>query len=167
VIELYGRSTARARECKLLTGIDDHSRFVVLATVLATPSAREVAEAFTAAMRRYGVPSEVLSDNGGQFTGRFIKPLAMLVDMERVVHIPIHVSELIAANPMPLVGRPKLANSDITPRYGRPTFDRSGAQVRAQCRHLATVVTISGAINAMNIDRVGEYSRRFILQGYQ
>jgi hypothetical protein len=29
------------------------------------------------------------------------------------------------------------------------------------------VVTISGAINAMNIDRVGEYSRRFILQGYQ
>ena len=68
-----GLPLADGRECKLLTGIDDHSRFVVLAAVLATPSAREVAEAFTAAMRRYGVPSEVLSDNGGQFTGRFIK----------------------------------------------------------------------------------------------
>jgi transposase InsO family protein len=63
-----GLPLADGRECKLLTGIDDHSRFVVCATVLATPSAREVAEAFTAAMRRYGVPSEVLSDNGGQFT---------------------------------------------------------------------------------------------------
>ena len=46
-----GLPLADGRECKLLTGIDDHSRFVVLATVLATPSAREVAEAFTAAMR--------------------------------------------------------------------------------------------------------------------
>jgi anti-anti-sigma factor len=49
------------------------------------------------------------------------------------------------------------------PRYGNPTFDCGGAQIRAQCRHLATVVTISGAIDAMNIDRVSEYSRRFIL----
>jgi transposase InsO family protein len=75
---------ADGRECKLLTGIDDHSRFVVLATVLSTPSAREVAETFAAAMRRYGVPSEVLSDNGGQFAGRFIKPLPVEVLFERI-----------------------------------------------------------------------------------
>jgi transposase InsO family protein len=79
-----GLPLADGRECKLLTGIDDHSRFVVIATVLATPSAREVAEAFTAAMRRYGVPSEVLSDNGGQFTGRFIKPLPVEVLFEKI-----------------------------------------------------------------------------------
>ncbi len=79
-----GVPLADGRECKLLTGIDDHSRFVVLATVLATPSAREVAEAFTAAMRRYGVPLEVLSDNGGQFTGRFIKPLPVEVLFEKI-----------------------------------------------------------------------------------
>ena len=42
-------------------------------------------------------------------------------------------------------------------------FDCGGAQIRAQSRHLATVVTISGALHALNIDRVGEYSRRFIL----
>jgi transposase InsO family protein len=79
-----GLALADGRECKLLTGIDDHSRFVVIASVLATPSAREVGEAFTAAMRRYGVPSEVLSDNGGQFTGRFIKPLPVEVLFEKI-----------------------------------------------------------------------------------
>jgi transposase InsO family protein len=62
------------RECKLLTGIDDHSRFVVIATVIAVPSGRAVCEAFLAALRRYGVPAEVLTDNGKQFTGRFTKP---------------------------------------------------------------------------------------------
>jgi len=79
-----GVPLADGRECKLLTGVDDHSRFVVVATVLATPSAREVAEAFTAAMRRYGVPAEVLTDNGGQFTGRFIKPLPVEVIFEKI-----------------------------------------------------------------------------------
>ena len=79
-----GLTLADGRECKLLTGIDDHSRFVVLAAVLATPSVREVGEAFIAAMRRYGVPSEVLSHNGGQYTTRFIKPLPVEVLFERI-----------------------------------------------------------------------------------
>ena len=42
---------ADGRECKMLTGIDDHSRFVVIAAVLAVPSGRAVADAFLAAMR--------------------------------------------------------------------------------------------------------------------
>jgi anti-anti-sigma factor len=46
---------------------------------------------------------------------------------------------------------------------GNPTFECGGAQIRAQCRHLATVVTISGEIDAINIVRVNEYTRRFIL----
>jgi transposase InsO family protein len=53
---------AGGRECKLVTGIDDHSRFVVIATVVAQPSARAVCQAFTEALTRYGVPSEVLTD---------------------------------------------------------------------------------------------------------
>ena len=32
-----GLPLADGRECKMLTGIDDHSRFVVIATVLAAP----------------------------------------------------------------------------------------------------------------------------------
>jgi len=66
---------ADGREFKMLTGIiDDHSRFVVVAAVLAVPSARAVADAFLKAMRVYGVPSEVLTDNGKQFTARLTKP---------------------------------------------------------------------------------------------
>jgi anti-anti-sigma factor len=43
------------------------------------------------------------------------------------------------------------------------TFDCGGARIRAHCRHLATVVTIRGEINAINVDPAGEYIRRFIL----
>ncbi len=75
---------ADGRECKLVTGIDDHARFVVMATVVAEPSARAVCAAFTAAMSAYGVPSEVLTDNGKQFTGRFTKPYPAEVLFERI-----------------------------------------------------------------------------------
>jgi transposase InsO family protein len=75
---------ADGREAKVLSGIDDHSRFVVIATVLAVPNGRAVCEAFTAAMAAYGVPSEVLTDNGKQFTGRFTKPRPAEVLFERV-----------------------------------------------------------------------------------
>jgi transposase InsO family protein len=75
---------ADGRECKLLSGIDDHSRYVVCAALLAVPSGRAVADAFTAAMKAYGVPAEVLTDNGKQFTGRFTKPRPAEVLFERV-----------------------------------------------------------------------------------
>ncbi len=75
---------ADGRECKMLTGIDDHSRFVVVSAVLAVPSGRAVADAFLKAMRVYGVPAEVLTDNGKQFTGRFTKPRPAEVLFERV-----------------------------------------------------------------------------------
>ena len=48
-------------------------------------------------------------------------------------------------------------------RYGNPAADCDGAQIRAQCRHLAIVVTISGEINDSNMDRVRQSVRRFIL----
>ncbi len=75
---------ADGRECKVLSGIDDHSRYVVCAAVLAVPSARAVADAFTAAMKAYGVPAEVLTGNGKQFTGRFTEPGPAEVLFERV-----------------------------------------------------------------------------------
>lgn len=40
----------------MVTGIDDHSRYVVIAQVLAVPNGRSVCAAFVAAMDRYGVP---------------------------------------------------------------------------------------------------------------
>lgn len=79
-----GVPLADGRECKLVTGIDDHSRFVVIAAVVAVPSGRAVCTAFTAAMRRYGVPFEVLTDNGKQFTGKHMKPQPVEVMFERI-----------------------------------------------------------------------------------
>ncbi|MFF2519078.1 IS481 family transposase [Streptomyces sp. NPDC058086] len=58
-------------ECKMVTGIDDHSRFVVIAKVVERATARAVCLAFGQALLRFGVPDEVLTDNGKQFTARF------------------------------------------------------------------------------------------------
>ena len=75
---------ADGRECKIVTGIDDHSRFCVIATVVMRATARAVCLAFTAAMAEYGIPGEVLSDNGKQFTGRFGRPRPAEVLFERI-----------------------------------------------------------------------------------
>jgi anti-anti-sigma factor len=56
-----------------------------------------------------------------------------------------------------------MAASHLAPRHAHLPFDCNGAAVRAQCRHLATVVRITGAVDAKNVDKVIEYSRRFIL----
>ncbi|WP_329550187.1 IS481 family transposase [Streptomyces sp. NBC_01356] len=58
-------------ECKMVTGIDDHSRFMVIAKVVERATARAVCLAFGEALMRFGVPEEVLTDNGKQFTARF------------------------------------------------------------------------------------------------
>jgi transposase InsO family protein len=75
---------ADGRECKVITGIDDHSRFCVIATVVMRATARAVCLAFTAAMAEYGIPGEVLTDNGKQFTGRFGRPRPAEVLFERI-----------------------------------------------------------------------------------
>ena len=75
---------ADGTECKLISGIDDHSRFCVIATVVRRATARAICRAFLAAMRTYGIPDEVLTDNGKQFTGRFGKPRPAEVLFERI-----------------------------------------------------------------------------------
>lgn len=72
---------ADGTECKVLTGIDDHSRFVVCAGLVTRAVSRAVCGHFADALRRYGVPDEVLTDNGRVFTGRFSsKPIEVLFD---------------------------------------------------------------------------------------
>jgi transposase InsO family protein len=62
-------------EVKIVTGVDDHSRFCVLARAVMRATARPVCLAFVDAMRTYGVPEEVLTDIQGKvFTARFHKP---------------------------------------------------------------------------------------------
>jgi len=59
---------------KALTGIDDHSRFCVSARLMPRERTQPVCDAFAEAMRRHGVPQQVLTDNGKVFTGRFNAP---------------------------------------------------------------------------------------------
>src|SRR5215471_16432274 len=69
---------ADGRECKIVTGVDDHSRFCVIATVVLRANARVVCLALVEAMRTYGVPQKILTDNGSVFTGRFMRPARLV-----------------------------------------------------------------------------------------
>lgn len=60
-------------EAKILTGIDDHSRFIVCAGVMARATLRPVCSHLVDAFTRHGVPEEILTDNGKVFTNRFGK----------------------------------------------------------------------------------------------
>jgi transposase InsO family protein len=71
---------ADGTEAKVVTGVDDHSRYCVICQVVVRATGRAVCLAFAAALRRFGVPGEVLSDNGKQFTDRFGKGGEVLFD---------------------------------------------------------------------------------------
>jgi transposase InsO family protein len=75
---------ADGTELKLVSGLDDCSRFCLIATVVRRATAHAVCRAFVAAMRLYGIPDEVLTDNGKVFTGRFGKPRPAEVLFERI-----------------------------------------------------------------------------------
>jgi transposase InsO family protein len=66
-----GVRLADGSEAKIVSGVDDHSRFCISAQVVSRATARPTCEALALAMRRYGVPAEILTDNGKVFTGRF------------------------------------------------------------------------------------------------
>ncbi|MGL5856844.1 MAG: IS481 family transposase [Angustibacter sp.] len=70
-IELVDIRTGQLREAKIVTGVDDHSRFCVMAVVVERATARAVCLAFAQALAKHGVPQEVITDNGKQFTDRF------------------------------------------------------------------------------------------------
>ncbi|MEV3903386.1 STAS domain-containing protein [Mycobacterium sp. NPDC050551] len=60
-----------------------------------------------------------------------------------------------------------LRSVDSTPgvafRYGNPATDCDGVRMRACCRQLATVVTVSGDIDTSNANCVRAYAKRNIL----
>jgi transposase InsO family protein len=75
-----GMFLADGTEAKLVTGVDDHSRYCVIASVVTRATGRAVCLAFASALREFGVPDEVLTDNGKQFTDRFGKGGEVLFD---------------------------------------------------------------------------------------
>jgi transposase InsO family protein len=67
-------------EAKVVTCVDDHSRYAVAAKVVRRATGRAVCTALVEAMGRYGIPEEMLTDNGKQFTDRFGKGGEVLFD---------------------------------------------------------------------------------------
>ena len=68
---LGGVQVVDGSEAKIITGIDDHSRFCVSALVVARATARPTCDALALALRRHGAPDQILTDNGKVFTNRF------------------------------------------------------------------------------------------------
>lgn len=58
-------------ELKVVTGVDDNSRFCVMAGLVQRATAKAVCTVLIEALDAYGVPDEILTDNGKVFTGRF------------------------------------------------------------------------------------------------
>jgi len=71
---VHGFLLADGSSAKALTGIDDHSRFCVSARLMARERTQAVCDGFSSALRIYGVPQQVLTDNGKVFTGRYAQP---------------------------------------------------------------------------------------------
>src|SRR4051794_25216691 len=72
--------TGEVRDGRVVTGVDDHSRYCVLASVVERATGRAVCLAFSEALERYGAPEEVLTHKGQQFTARFSRAGEVLFD---------------------------------------------------------------------------------------
>ena len=72
-VRLVSPVTGELREAKVVTAVDDHSRYCVIAKVAEHATGRVVCLALAGALARFGVPEEIISDNGKQFTDRFGK----------------------------------------------------------------------------------------------
>ncbi|MGY4709423.1 STAS domain-containing protein [Mycolicibacterium sp. CBM1] len=53
--------------------------------------------------------------------------------------------------------------TSFTSRYGNPAVDYKGAHIRAHCRHVVTVVAVSGRVDSANVERIAESAKRLIL----
>lgn len=71
---VHGFLLADGTSAKALTGIDDHSRFCVSARLMVRERTQAVCDGFSSALKAYGLPQQVLTDNGKVFTGRFAQP---------------------------------------------------------------------------------------------
>ncbi len=68
-------------EAKVVTGVDDHSRFCVAAGLVTRATSKAVCAVLSSSLHRYGIPDEILTDNGKVFTGRFgPQPVEVLFD---------------------------------------------------------------------------------------
>ena len=135
---------ADGTECKVLTGIDDHSRFVVAAGVMTRAVSRAVCGHFADALRRYGVPDEVLTDNGKVFTDRFGRtPAEVLFD--RICRENGITHRLTAPRSPTTTGKIERFHRTLARRVPRrPRLRRSGRRASASSTPGSPTTTPSG-----------------------
>jgi transposase len=89
-------------DLKVVTGIDDHSRFCVAAGVVRRAVSKAVCAVLADSLRRWGIPDEILTDNGKVFTGRFgPNPVEVLFDRICRENGISHLTPLRARPPPP------------------------------------------------------------------
>ncbi|MCA1704099.1 MAG: IS481 family transposase [Actinobacteria bacterium] len=72
-------------QLSVVTGIDDHSRYCVIAKLVVRATAQPVCDALLGGLSAHGIPEQILTDNGKVFTGkRAKKPSNVLFD--RICH---------------------------------------------------------------------------------
>lgn len=70
-MDVVGRiSLSDGTSLSAVTGIDDHSRFCVIAKVVPRATARPVCDALLEGFSRHGIPESILTDNGRVFTAK-------------------------------------------------------------------------------------------------
>jgi transposase InsO family protein len=68
-------------ELKVVTGVDDHSRYCIAAGLVSRATSNAVCAVLVSSLRSYGIPDEILTDNGKVFTGRFDpQPVEVMFD---------------------------------------------------------------------------------------
>ena len=78
-------------ECKIVTGVDDHSRYCVIATVVPRGSGRAVCLAFVRALPAFGCPDEVLTDIQTRWRSDGVRSCRPWSEDHRVRHPPVVV----------------------------------------------------------------------------
>ena len=80
-MDVMGVELDDGSELKVVTGVDDHSRFCIAAGLVTRATSKAVCAVLTDSLRRFGIPDEILTDNGKVFTGRFgPQPVEVLFD---------------------------------------------------------------------------------------
>ena len=126
--------TGTVREAKVVTGVDDHSRFCVIAAMVERATGRAVCLAFAAALAKFGVPEEVLTDIQAMWCPEVPGLSGRRCEDRRVRHPPIVVASPIGARrdslPVDHVGV-----RGLLPETGHPVRNAADPRRRADQPH--------------------------------
>src|SRR5215471_14243075 len=101
----------------LISILDDHSRKIVASGLYKQQTVSEVAEVLKSAVSRYGVPQQLVCDNGSQFTCSEFRRVCAAIKLE-IDYAPPHFPQykgiierffLTARNEMPRSNEPEMA----------------------------------------------------------